>query len=528
MAQFTGTDGKDRLVGTMLDDVLTSYGTSAVTDWDVLIGGAGADTYVLGGAGLQNYIIHDQGTDGAADSIVGAGAMYHSASLGYQAYADAWRVGDTLFLHLPSKPYRFRDPARPEYNIKIKDHFGESPVETIVAGGVTYQLATSGTGSALADIMAGDRTDDVLEGFEGDDFVFGYHGNDRLELGAGDDHGFGGKGSDTILAGLGTDRVYGGNGRDFIHGEDGHDWLFGEGGRDFLSGGAGNDWLRGGDMNDRLDGGAGEDELHGDAGNDVLIGRAGGDTYVFQADWPLAGPGDDTVIDAGNRATWATKDTLNLRGIYGPGGNTLPSEAYAELRFEKSGRDMILHFETDVGGSVTVRNQFWAEKHDRFFIEQVEVDGGYWTPIVFQIVDGQIDALGDDRRLLWTDGAKLNEVLFGTDGADQIFGGTGTNFIWTGAGADTLVYKVGDGEGLGPMGGRLSHDIIEDFDVTEDHLDFSEVIGEIGVPVFQVTAQDDGDAVIYVDTGNWEVADIMIELRGVSVQDVWDYDLLLV
>lgn len=339
MALVTGTAEADRLVGTRGDDTLTSGGTSDPAQSDVMIGRGGADTYDLynlTGGRFKNFIIDDRGTDGAFDRIVNAGALYQSASLGYSAWATATRDGDDLVLHLPSKPYRFRDPARPEYNIKIVDHYADAPVESITAGGVVYRLATGDIGSSVADLMAGAETADVVEAKGGDDVVFGNGGDDRLILGNGDDTAFGGTGRDIIVAGSGNDRVYAGHSGDIVKGGAGNDWIQGEAGNDRIKGGSGADFMTGDTGRDRLQGGSGGDTLNGGAGDDRLIGGKEGDLYQFDRGAPGTGWGHDTISDNGNKASYQNEDTIELRGVYGP-MTGVPGEAHAKVSFARDG-----------------------------------------------------------------------------------------------------------------------------------------------------------------------------------------------
>ncbi len=525
MALVTGTAEADRLVGTGGDDTLTSSGTSDVTEWDVMIGRNGADTYDLyniTGGTIKNFIIDDRGSDGALDRIVNAGALYQSASLGYSAWASATREGANLVLHLPSKPYRFRDPAKPEYNIRIVDHYADAAVESITAGGVAYQLATGDIGSAVADIMAGADIGDTVKAKAGNDVVFGNGGNDLLKLGTGDDTAFGGDGKDKIVAGSGNDRVYGGAQNDVIKGNEGNDWIHGEAGYDRIRAGDGADYVTGDAGSDRIWGDAGADTLNGGLGDDRLVGGKAGDLYQFDRGAPGEGWGHDTIRDVGNKASYLNEDTIELRGFYGASSGTR-GEAYDGVSFARDGLDMVIAAD-GVASSITVVDMF-HDNHNRFFIENLEFNGAYWEPLSFKFRDGGYQSISDDRD----NGDPLrpsiyNEVLFGTDAADAIFGGVGTNFVWTGAGEDVLIYKRGDAGAHGDYVRAVSHDIVEDFDIGADVLDFREVATTFGALTLGEDA--DGDATIQWSSGTIEEANILIELRGVALADVTE-DLFL-
>ena len=519
MAAIDGTTGTDVLTGTPGDDLFLTDGTDVTGEADSLSGLDGADTYTASGGTYRSYVIDDRGTDGARDAIVGAGAMYHSASLGFQQWATAAQVGDDLVIHLPHRPYRYHKPALPSYDFTIRDHYAGTGVETLEAGGMVFRLATGDIGSARADIMVGGVAGDVLRARGGDDFVFGNGGNDRLRTNAGNDVAFGGGGVDWLSLGSGNDIGYGGLRGDTIFGRAGNDWIYGEAGKDVLRGGNGNDFLTGGRGRDRLDGGRGDDRLDGGTGDDVLRGRAGADTYVITVDGTAGDAGQDRIIEGGTAGSWLAHDVIDLRGLYGPSGLSI-SDTFAALRFTRSGDDMVM--EVGTGAHLTVVGMLDAGQHDASFVEELSINGAYWAPMTFMFLDGAVTDIGDDRSIFLTYGAKMNEILFGGAGDDQIFGGTGTNFIWTGGGRDVLIYKVGDGESLEGLGGAVSRDIVEDFDVTRDRLDFTEVAKDIGAGFADLVIGSDaeGDATIDLDTGNWEVADISIELRGVAAGEV--------
>lgn len=523
MATFIGTTGQDILRGTTGDDLFQPLGTDSADAPDKVIGLDGADTYDLTPASgaVMSVVLKDKGTDGAADAIINAGAMSQSASLGYQGWATAMRVGDDLRIHLPGKPYRFHDPAKPAYDIVVVDHFAGTGIETMEAGGVVYQLADGATGSALADIVAGTKGDDVLSGAEGDDWLFGNRGHDSLSLGAGDDVGFGGDGRDQIFGGLGDDTIFGDDGHDWVQGDDGNDWLDLGLGNDSARGGLGVDWIYGGDGKDRVLGEAGADVIDLGAGDDVAVGGTGGDLYRYWSEAGDAGWGQDRLRDKGDAASWAEKDVVELMGFYGPSSGNA-DEAYARVAFTRSGDS--LRLSADGGISTLLMVDALSANANRFAIEELQFNGAYWEPLHFQILNGSLINIGDDRAYPQGYSANLNEILMGTGGDDQVFGGAGTNFIWLGAGADTLVYKENDPENLFGWGGGLSHDIVEDFDPTQDRFDFTEVGAGFGDLV--IGADSDGDATVFWQAPDFEIASILIELRGVTQAEVTE-DLFL-
>lgn len=517
MPAFTGTIQGDVLIGTSDDDIFTSLGVSMSGDFDLLSGMDGADTYVLaaaGDGGYLNYVISDQGTDGSIDRITQAGALYHSASMDYQAWATLERVGDNLVITLPADPDRFHDPGSPGYQITITGQFAGTGVELMDCGGTTYNVAASSTGTNAADLMGGGDGRDVLLAMGGSDFVSANGGNDILVLGAGNDTAFGGAGRDIVLGGDGDDYVMDEDGNDIHLLGDGQNHAEGGAGNDILIAGDGFDWLEGGTGNDRLTGNAGQDMLDGGLGDDTLNGGADGDHYIFGTSEGVADWGHDEIIENGNAPSYQNEDIIDLRGFYGPSSGS-SSDAFAAVSFARDGNDMVISFAGDQA-SVTVQDMFGAGNANNM-IEVLQFNGAYWDPLTFQIVDGAREDLGNDRDH-GTYGSELNEVLFGTDRADDVFGGAGTNFIWLGEGADTLIYKLNDGASFGSMGGGASHDIVQDFNITEDRLDFSET--ELSFDDLTISQDADGDAIISWYTEDWEISDIYIELRGVSADQV--------
>ncbi len=214
MATITGTTATDTLFGTAADDIFLPYGVGLNGAADFMSGGDGADLYDLTRSSTtisHKYIIDDNGLNGAGDSIIGPGSLVQTASFGYIAFATALRDGDDLIIVTPYKPHRFRKPAIPSYEITIVDHFAGEAVETMVAGGVTYQLATGPMGSGFGDIMAGTNLGDVVSARGGDDYMTGNDGDDRLTAGKGK-----GKGNDMLFGTDGDDMVFGNSGANFI------------------------------------------------------------------------------------------------------------------------------------------------------------------------------------------------------------------------------------------------------------------------------------------------------------------------
>lgn len=507
MATLTGTGASDSLIGGPADDVLIGMGAPDTDHPDYLSGGGGGDEYRLikETLAVHAYVIEDGGTDGATDRITGAGALVQSASLGYVGWATALRIGDDLVLHLPHKPGEFRKPARPAFDIEIRGQFSGTGVETIDAGGKLWQIASGSIGTALADIVAGGNRADLLEGLGGDDYLCGNGGADTLLLGDGFDTAFGGKGADRIDGGADDDRIDAGAGRDSVDGGPGDDYILTGDGRDAADGGDGDDFLYGGKGRDQLDGGPGRDLLAGGPGNDLVIGGPGGDVYRIDAP-----AGADRIVERGGGEAVPAPDRIELIGFYGSSAG--PEAALARLAFLRAGDDM--RMVADGGDYVLTVRKMFAANEARFFIEELRLSAGYQTPLDFRILAADHHAIGDDRTA-----PELNEALFGDDRGNAIFGGSGLNLIWTGDGADVLIYKENDPRVPFGISYPVSRDIVADFDPAHDRLDFTEIPG-VGFADLEIGADAEGDALIFWDSGSLDVADILIELRGVTAAEV--------
>lgn len=554
MADYLGTTARDRIVGTNGDDVITAVGNDAAGygpgNADVLIGRDGADSYVLtwgtrfatGGYYNKNFVIDDRGTDGALDTITVPNGMWNTTSTGSRdEFASVRRAGDSLVINLPGANGWWRHNATPDVNITIRGQYSGTGVEQLTTGTGTYNLITGDTGTAQADIIAGDSANDVFDALGGDDFVFSAGGMDTLTLGDGDDYADAGGGRDIVYAGAGNDRVFGGNGADRVYGGDGNDLvdggahndrIWGEAGNDTLRGAEGNDriWgqqgddrLEGGNGDDRLYGGGGNDRLDGGNGSDLMVGGRGGDSYTITGE-----AGDVNIIrDNGSAASYTNMDTLDASAISMTNASNTAllatPDIWDALSFERVGNDMVVT-QTETGAVTIIEDMLNVDMHDKAFIELLQT-----SIYTFYISDGAVTNFANDRD--WTGGlgADVSEVLIGTDGDDEIYGGTGVNYIHSGDGADVFIYKAGDGQSNGMGGGIISHDVIGDFDLANDVIDFSEVTGEFGLDGYyiQMTEQADGDTQLFARLGDFQTADVMIELQGISLADFQAADVLI-
>lgn len=320
----------------------------------------------------------------------------------------------------------------------------------------------------------------------GDDILRGGGGHDLLSSGAGFDTLYGGALSDKLYGGGGGDTLYGGTGNDRLFGEAGHDSLFGDRGADVIRGGAGNDFI---------DGGAGDDKMFGGFGDDFIIADSGADVVD-------AGKGDDMVevsfdaiktIDGGD-----DRDMLvAFFGDFEQGDMRLVFNMITG-RFED--RD------SDLNATSTATNFEDFSMQGEIDAKVVGTDGAN------QIFGG----LGDDflrgnggRDALFGEGG--DDILLGNKHADVLNGGAGDDIMTGGAGTDTFIFAGGA-------------DTITDFN---NDVDTIQVLG--GLVPLGTTAQDLIDSATVVG-GNTVIAlsaEHILTIEGLTDPTLLSDDLLI-
>lgn len=267
----------------------TDPGVASAPDNDSLLGGDGADTFV----------IEDNPGN---DTIVGG---------------EGWIDSDLINMSGVTKP-------------AIVTYKGDE-AGTIVSGGDTITFSEVETIWLTAGNDSVDGTDSstgmYLRGLSGDDKLVGGSGNDTIDGGHDNDGIYGGQGNDNLVGDYGDDTVEGGVGNDTLQGSFGHDSLIGGDGNDYVYGGFdddtvygndGDDTLGGGRNNDFVDGGGGSDYIFYETslGNDTILGgETGTDEDTLSGAWYMSKPvtitysGDETgtLVDGVN--------ILNFAGI---------------------------------------------------------------------------------------------------------------------------------------------------------------------------------------------------------------------
>lgn len=315
-----GGRGNDIAYGYAGDDFLFGQYNN-----DQLFGGAGID-HLFGGQG------HDTLDGGIGNDVLAGGQ-------GNDTYVLETAT-DRVVEHLGEGT----DVIRVNFDAYV---LGDN-VENLVHTG---NLAFTGTGNALNNVLTGGSAADVLFGGGGRDTINGGAGNDTLHGGASVDVLNGGTGFDMASYEFATSGVIadltspsGGPGSGEAAGDVFVDveWLRGSAFRDRLTGDARSNQIWGMAGDDTLDGGAGADQLSGGADDDCFVFASGG--------------GADRVLDFENNI-----DTLMLQDFAG-----IASAADALTYARQSGAHVLFDF--GAGDSLLILNVQRADLADDILV----------------------------------------------------------------------------------------------------------------------------------------------------------------
>jgi len=391
-----------------------------------------------------------------------------------------------------------------------------SAIENVIGGSGNDNIK----GGNIANTFEGGAGNDKLYGEGGNDRLFGGANNDTLYGGSGNDNMYGGSGTDTanysnetanliitkdgatgagvdtfnsienVTGGSGNDRITGGNVGNTLKGFTGNDRLYGAGGNDKLFGGDGTDYFFGGSGNDKMYGGTGVDTAdYSDETAALTItknGATGAGTDTFNSiENVIGGSGYDTIT-GGDIA-----NTIEGGGgrdkIYGAGGNDkLFGGSDNDIFYGGSGNDKIyggtgkdtVNFSNESADLTITKNSATGAGSDT--LNSIEnVIGGKGNDFIYGgTVANNLNGFNGNDNIF---GGGGNDKIYGGKGNDFLNGGTGTNSLYGGIGTDTFDLVIGDNivEGgddddnfrMSLYGGETGHNVITDFDVSEDTLE---------------------------------------------------------
>ncbi|ESQ90086.1 hypothetical protein ABAC460_09975 [Asticcacaulis sp. AC460] len=428
-----GGDGNDTLLGGAGDDILDGGAGN-----DSLDGGAWTNTvrYASAASGVTVSLA----LQGGAQNTIGAGidtlsgfrdltGSVHNDSLTGDTQANLINGlfgADTMAGGLGDDTYWVESAGD---NVVEASGAGIDAVNSLI----DYSLAgkqienlflaggdnLNGTGNGLSNTIIGNSGNNSLIGAGGHDQLLGAEGNDILDGGAGNDTLTGGLGNDTFVVDAVGDQISeaAGEGADEVRSSitftlagkqienltllgTGNINGTGNGFANILIGNSGNNALDGGTNHDSIVGGAGNDTLLGGTGNDTIIAGANSDGM----DSVEGGDGNDVITSSGD-------GTYNggIGNDYVYAGVTLFSEII-------NGGD----------GNDTIDGSLF---------------GGYY---VIDLATGLTNYGEDFDNFENAVTGEGNDTVTGTAGGNWIFTGAGNDSLDGAAGNDTLVGGEGD------------------------------------------------------------------------------------
>jgi Ca2+-binding RTX toxin-like protein len=188
-----GTTSFNRMSGGAGDDVLYSN-----ANFDVLDGGAGADTYLMG-AGQRSNTIRPDGLD-----TLKLGFKRSEMNIERQAEDGSVTVRLVGVDAASSASFKVTEPTGID-TFKLVFADGSTMAWGEVMAVAAVPLSVSLTGTTNADTLNGGVGNDALSGLAGNDSLSGLAGKDSLDGGLGNDTLQGGTGDDTLVGGKGND-----------------------------------------------------------------------------------------------------------------------------------------------------------------------------------------------------------------------------------------------------------------------------------------------------------------------------------
>lgn len=218
--------------------------------------------------------------------------------------------------------------------------------------------------------------------------------------------------ADILNGGDGDDKIFGGGNDDELYGGNGRDQLDGGTGDDLIDGGADIDWIAGGEGADIIFAGLGDDTIFSGIDNDTLTGGMGADTFLFSD-----GDGQDRITDF----------DFGYDLILVNGAALSPTQNVPGISFEQVGNDTLVSYGPG----------------DTLVLEGVNLDE--WEEIIrgTDRADNLLGDAGDDVFYSGTghdilDGLAGNDTYHAGAGNDQITMGTGDNTVHAGDGDDLI------------------------------------------------------------------------------------------
>ncbi|MFO0902612.1 MAG: LamG-like jellyroll fold domain-containing protein [Pirellulales bacterium] len=460
-----GQDGNDVISGLAANDCL--FGGR---DQDTITGASGADL-ILGGSG------HDS-ISGGIDADLIYGGLGNDTLFGDQA-------NDTIYGGAGNDSIR---GGADEDSL-----YGGDGVDSIYGELGHDQI----WGEADADYLEGNEDNDTLNGGADNDSVYGNAGVDKIQVqgieGQFDVFNGGTQFDDLEIIGGASAAINGfslatnnverilGNGQGLLGNANANvfnltgitfttlsplAFINGLEGNDQFTGSEFNDWFIGGEGNDTLIGNGGADILEGNAGIDVITGGNGNDTIDGGAD------GDSLQGEGGNDIFRVRGDEMRLDTVVNGGANTDRIVNVGVTPVTIAGFNAVAQaFEYWEGNNQPILGTNVANVFD--FRTSATASNTYSSSAVVFVNVPYVDALDGNDVIYGTNGIDDlrgglgNDSIYGMHGDDKLSGGAGTDTLNGGAGIDTL----DGGDGVDTLSGDAGNDYFVFADVLTDNDD---------------------------------------------------------
>ena len=431
--RLDGAGGADVMIGGAGDD---TYTVDSLGDRVTELAGEGTDTvettldYALG-ANVENLVLTGasdvSGTGNMQDNLLRGNAGHNLLDGAAGADGMAGGAGDDTYVvddvgdQALESEGEGTDTVRSSVTFTLGAH-----VENL---SLTGSAGVNGVGNAQANVLAGNASANRLDGGAGADAMAGGAGNDSYVV---DDAG------DVVteLAGEGADGV-----------ESSISYTLAANVENLQLTGTGTIDGTGNALNNALAGNQADNRLDGGAGDDVLVGGAGNDTYVVDgADQVVefAGEGEDTVLASASHTLADQVENLVLTGgaDLNGAGNALANDITGNVGDNwLDGR----------AGADTLRG---GAGDDQYVVDdagdQVLESDGEGTDTVLSSVTFTLGAHVENLVLTGSadidgTGNGLANTLRGNAGANRLAGGQGNDTYVVTDARDTVVEAQGEG-----------------------------------------------------------------------------------
>ena len=286
----------------------------------------------------------------------------------------------------------------------------------------------------------------------------------------------------------------------------------------------GNDTLWGGDGNDVLDGGtevagtglaSGAVDPESAAGSgpnpDMVLGSVSSDSPSLGSPSPFVGndpgnAGNDILNGAGGQGTSVDDTTGDTAGYMSVGWDGVAGDTTGvtvNLTLQGQAQDTV-HAGWDTLNNI---QNLIGSNYDDHLIGDSNANI-LWGADGNDVMNG---ATGNDTLY----GGAGNDQIHGGAGSDQIIGGAGNDVLWGGTAAPTAVNTTGGDVDTFYFGNGSGHDVIMDFNVTNDVLAFTWSGGVYdGIHV-----SNNADGVLFYD-GDGTHDSVLVEGAGTGVGGV--------